>query len=216
MMPITRTLQAARWSLLLLLPACGGAQDKPAPSGEGNAAAQQAAEIVAAFVPAADQFGVKTFKVVYALEGQETGTRTIWVEDHGARVGLEDSLTSYGQAKWWRYYWDGTRSYMQNLPDGEVATSPVRTKPAEPSAFATTPAASLERAGYTRLGEKTILGKTCEHWKNEQFNYEGCRWQHLELEFMNGAGGAKILQRTVATDFVEGEAIPSRITSLGG
>jgi hypothetical protein len=171
---------------------------------------------VAAVVPPADRFGVETFRVVFELEGQETGRRTMWVEDHGSRVGIEEELTGYGGPQRKLYYWDGARSHMQDLPDGEVYTTTIRTKVSEPTAFATTSAADLERVGYERLGEKTVAGKTCEHWKNARFNYEGCRWNGIELEFLNGAGTDKILQRTVAVEFVEGEGIPDRVKAIAG
>jgi hypothetical protein len=90
----------------------------------------------------------------------------------------------------------------------------LRTKSSEPTSFATTPAKDLTTVGYERIGDKVIVGKTCEHWKNGQFNFEGCRWSNIELEFLNGAGTARILQRTVATELVEGEGIPDRIKAL--
>ncbi|MFQ5677040.1 MAG: hypothetical protein ACE5G1_14185, partial [bacterium] len=93
-------------------------------------------------------------------------------------------------------------------------TTPIRTKVSEPTSFATLPGSALEQAKYERVGEKTIVGKRCEHWKNDQFNFEGCRWKNIEFEFLNGAGTKEILQRSVASEFVEGEGIPDRITAL--
>ena len=212
MNPLTR-LPLLLFAFALILAGCGnGEETADAPDFEDP---QDTAERIAeAFVPAADQFGVEQFKIVYDLEGQETGTRTMWVEEYGARVGIEDQLSVYSERRHQLYYWDGDRSYMKELPDGEVSSSGLRMKVSEPTSFATTPAGSLEQVGYTRLGEKTIAGHTCEHWKNDQFNYEGCRWKNIELEFMNGAGTERIIQQTVATEFVEGEGIPDRITAL--
>ena len=184
----------------------------PAPG--ADKVAEKVSRDIAAFVPKADQFGIRRFKIVYQLKGQETGVRTMWVEDYGARVGIEENLTTYGQRKKSLYYWDGERSYMKDLPDGKLFTTPIRTKISEPTSFATLPANAIEQAGYKRVGEKTIVGKTCEHWKNDQFNFEGSRWNNIEFEFLNGAGTQKIIQRSVASEFVEGEGIPDRITAL--
>ncbi|NNF57427.1 MAG: hypothetical protein HKN04_04225 [Rhodothermaceae bacterium] len=199
----------------LIVSGCGEDAPDAASSTEGeDTAAEMAEQVAEAFVPAADQFGVEQFKVVYALEGQETGTRTMWVEDYGARVGMEDSLTLYSERQHKLYYWDGDQSHLLDRPDGEVYSTGLRVKASEPTAFATTPASSLETVGYERLGEKTLVGHTCEHWQNTQLNYEGCRWNNIELEFLNGAGTDRILQQSVATEFVEGEGIPDRIRAL--
>jgi hypothetical protein len=209
---------ATRWTTgltlaLLTLTGCGDSEN--ATDGDGTAdAAEVASEIAAGFVPAADQFGVATFKIVYQLEGQETGTRTMWVEDHGGRVAVEDDLTVYNMPKRSLYYWDGSRSHMQDLPDGDVFRTPVRTKASEPTAFATTAASGLTTIGYTRIGDKTIAGRTCEHWKQDALNFEGCRWNSIELEFLNGAGTDRVIQRTLAVELVEGERIPERFTAL--
>lgn len=199
---------------------CGGDASKDQTDDQASNAGsdvQQAVEdLAAAFVPRADQFGVEQFKVVYDLEGQETGTRTMWVEDFGARVGIEDNLTIYNQPQHKLYYWDGDQGHMKDLPDGQVSSMRLRMKSSEPTSFATTPGDQLQSVGYEQLGEKDIVGITCEHWKNDQFNYEGCRWKNIELEFLNGAGTEQIIQRSIASEYVEGEAIPERIKAIGG
>ena len=201
--------------VILLVSGCGEGEEadaeQPAETGNAVELAERTAE---AFVPAADQFGVEQFKVVFALEGQQTGTRTMWVEDYGARVGMEDSLTVYTEQQHKLYYWDGSQSHLLDLPDGEVYSTGIRTRDSEPTSFATTPASDLELVGYERLGEKTLVGQTCEHWQNTQLNYEGCRWNNIELEFLNGAGTDRIIQRSIATEFVEGEGIPDRIRAM--
>ncbi len=205
----------------LLLVACGESEPGDSGSGSGSGKGTSGSDVqkrvekeLEEFVPKADQFGVETFKIVYDLKGQETGTRTMWVEAYGDRIGIEDQVTVYKTAEHRLYYWDGERSHMKTLPDGKVSSMRLRRKDSEPSSFATLPAASLETAGYVRIGDKDVLGKTCEHWKNERFNYEGCRWKRIDLEFFNGAGTAKIIQSTIATEFVEGEGIPDRIKAL--
>jgi hypothetical protein len=65
-----------------------------------------------------------------------------------------------------------------------------------------------------RLGDRTLLGRTCEHWKHDGLNYDGCRWNNIELEFLNGAGTSRIVQRTVAVELVEGEGIPDRFKAI--
>jgi hypothetical protein len=195
---------------VLSLGAC--ADGEPVP--EGDTTADAIDRTISEFVPAADQYGLERFKVVYALEGQETGTRTMWVEDHGGRVAIEEDLTIYGEARHQLSLWDGERMHLKSLPDGEVYSTRIRTKVSEPTSFATTAAQDLERVGYRRLGEKTIAGRACQHWKQDQLNFEGCRWERIELEFLNGAGTGRIIQRTTATEVVEGEGIPARFTAL--
>ena len=150
--------------VILLVSGCGEGEEadaeQPAETGNAVELAERTAE---AFVPAADQFGVEQFKVVFALEGQQTGTRTMWVEDYGARVGMEDSLTVYTEQQHKLYYWDGSQSHLLDLPDGEVYSTGIRTRDSEPTSFATTAASDLELVGYERLGEKTLVGQTCEH-----------------------------------------------------
>jgi hypothetical protein len=208
------------WLAVLGAAMIGCGSSSPSDSEQASAsqtAGQQAAEAVAAaFVPRADQFGVRAFKVVYALEGQQRGTRTMWVEDHGARVAIEDDVTIGTFPKKSLYYWDGQSSHMQDLPDGKVSAIRIRRRDSEPTSFATTAATGLEMVGYERIGSKNVAGRDCEHWKNEKLNYEGCRWSNIELEFLNGAGTAKIIQRAVATEFVEGETIPDRFKALAG
>lgn len=215
MRAITRLVLVA-YFMALFVSGCGdGGQTDDSPrTTDADDAVETAERAAEAFVPEADQFGVGQFKIVYDLEGQETGTRTMWVEDYGAHVGLEDSLTVYGESQHKLYYWDGDRSHLKDLPDGQVFSTGIRTKASEPTSFATTPARTLELIGYERVGEKTILGRTCEHWKNDQLNYEGCRWNNIELEFLNGAGTERIIQRSTASEFVEGERIPDRIRAL--
>jgi hypothetical protein len=173
-----------------------------------------AAELAGVFVPEAGKFGVESFEIVYALEGQENGTRTIWVENGGERVGIESVVTVYGNQQHQLYYWDGARGYMKELPDGKVSSMGLRMKVSEPTSFATTEASGLERAGYERVGDRDVLGHPCEHWKHEGLNYEGARWRGIEMEFHNGAGTGKIVQSTVATSFAEGASIPDRIVAL--
>lgn len=201
----------------LNITACGESDqvdDQDANATPAQTAQQVATDIAAAFVPQADQFGVERFKIVFDIEGQETGTRTMWVEEYGTRVGVEDNLTVYNQTQHRLYFWDGSRGHMKDLPDGPSSSSPLRTKSSEPTSFATTPASDLATVGYERIGDKDIVGKTCEHWRNDQFNFEGCRWNRIELEFLNGAGTDRIIQRSVATELVEGEGIPDRIKAL--
>jgi hypothetical protein len=194
---------------------CGDAEEPAASVSSTSTDVSSTVEQLARdLVPPVDQFGVEQFKVVYALDGQETGTRTMWVEGYGTRVGIEEDLTVFGQAKRSVYYWDGNLSHMKDLPDGEVSAIEIRTKVSEPTAFAITPASDLEVVGYARVGEKNVAGLTCEHWKNDQLNYEGCRWNSIELEFLNGAGTPTIVQRVTATEFVDGEGIPDRIRAL--
>jgi len=200
-------------ALAALTIACGGPGEGGAEGG-AEGARQAATEIAQAFVPRADQFGVERFKLVYDLEGQETGTRTMWVEEYGARVGMEDDLAIYNQQQHRLYYWDGERGYMKDLPDGQSSSSPLRMKSSEPTSFATAPESGLTTVGYERIGDKDVAGKTCQHWKNAQFSFEGCRWKNIELEFLNGAGTQRIIQRSTATEYVEGEGIPDRIKAL--
>ena len=212
--PKPLTLVAA--SLAAALAVGCGQTDPPmdmADAGD-NPATDAAAGMTSEFVPEADQFGLEQFKIVFELEGQETGTRTLWIEDHGARVGMESDVMVYTEAQHQLYYWDGEQSYMQSLPDGEVTTAPLRVKASEPTSFATTSETNLTTVGYQKIGEKTVLGYTCEHWQNLSLNFEGCRWNHLELEFLNGAGTQNVVQRTTATELVEGEGIPERIREL--
>ena len=209
-----------------LLAACGQSESPGAqtpgvtpPTQSDNSATnpqavqEQVEEFVEAFVPEADQFGVKQFKIVYRLKGQENGTRTMWVEDYGRRVALEDKIKVFNMDQNKLVYWDGEKSHLKNLPDGETFTTGIRTKTTEPSSFATTSASDLELVGYKRIGDKNILGETCEHWINETLTYEGCRWNRIDLEFKVGVGTAKIVQSSVATEYVEGEGIPDRIKS---
>lgn len=188
--------------------------EKPAeePTPEKAAPAPEKAE--APKKPDRNAFDIQTVKVVYALEGQTTGTRTLYVEDFGARVGVVEKSTTYGEAKDSAYYWDGKKGHLRRNPGEPVSSMGLRVKVSEPTSFATTPAVDLERVGYVRVGDKTIAGQTCEHWKNEKLNYEGCRWKGFDLEFLNGAGTPKIKQRTTATAVVEGEAIPDAVKAL--
>lgn len=208
-------------ALGVALAACGGEKAETgngggtgaaanASEGAGMVAAREAAE---AFVPEADQFGVKRFKIVYELEGQTDGMRTMWVEDYGARVGLEFDARTYGEADVSQMYWNGEKMFLRRKPDDPVFPT-IRVKDSEPTSFAVTDAADLTRVGYERLGEKTIAGKTCEHWKNETLNFEGCRWNNIELEFLNGAGTDRIIQRVTAVEYVEGEGVPDRLKAL--
>jgi len=213
----------------LALSACGQSDQTAAPEAEAgpdhseqsqdqaasNQDVQDAVETIAeAFVPEAGEFGVERFKIVYELEGQETGTRTMWVEAHGERVAVEETVSMFGMQETKVQYWDGERSHMKNRPDAAVSAMRLRTKLTEPTSFATTPAVDLERVGYQRAGDKTIAGVTCEHWINENLNYDGCRADHIEFEFVNGAGTDRIIQRVTATEYVEGEGIPDRLKAL--
>lgn len=210
----------------MALAACGGGEneaDTSAGSGTGAAAANEdagqeqatraARETAERFVPKADQFGVKRFKIVYDLEGQTDGRRTMWVENYGERVGLEYDAATYGEADKSQMYWNGERMFLKRKAE-DAPMRTIRVKDSEPTSFAVTKAADLERVGYERLGEKTVAGVTCEHWKNETLNYEGCRWNNIELEFLNGAGTDRIIQRVTAVAFVEGEGMPDRLKAL--
>ena len=170
-------------------------------------------ETVAPFIPEADQFGLQSFKIVYRMEGQQTGTRIMYVEDYGKRVALEEDLTAFNMTEDKITYWDGETVHLK-INDGAVSAIRIRPITTEPSSFATTSAANLELVGYKRLGEKTILGKPCEHWRSEPLNFEGCRWNNIDLENQNGAGTDKVLQSIVAIEFVEGEGIPDHIKAI--
>lgn len=167
-----------------------------------------------ATTPNAGMFGVESFRIVYELEGQTTGTRIMYIEAFGERVGIEETSTTYGESQQRKYYWDGDQGHLQRNEGGEVSSMGLRMKDSEPTAFATTPADDLELVGYERIGDKQVAGITCEHWQNTKLNYEGCRWNGIELEFLNGAGTSRILQRTTATEFEEGVSIPAEIKAL--
>lgn len=221
-MRITGILAAAS----MLLAACGGggggtdtvqADDTgdPGSARTGEEVAQEAVETFAdVFIPEADEFGVKTFKIVYELEGQQTGTKTLWVEDYGARVGVEQDAVAYRMQDYRRAYWDGEKVHLQNEPDGEISSIGIRPIDTEPSSFARTPPAQLEMVGYARVGEKTIAGQTCEHWTNDALNYDGCHWNKIELEFTISDGSGKTVQRTTAVSFEEGVGVPSEIKAM--
>jgi len=218
---LTRAATAGA-ALSLIVAGCGEPQvdaesDSAAVSENGDAeddVTEAVDRAVASFVPEADQFGVERFKIVYEMEGQQTGTRTLWVEDHGDRVAVEERLTIYGVDEHKMNYWDGEATWLKQSPDAAPARTGIRTKASEPSSFAVTPASDLETIGYRRTGEKTVAGRTCEVWVHDGLNYEGCRADHIEYEFLNGAGTPDIIQRATAIEFVEGEGIPDRLKAL--
>ena len=212
----------------LTLAACSG--EKPAGTSNGEAAETAASEggvpgmdasvqkeiedTVNAFIPTAKDFGVRNFKIVYELEGQLDGTRTMWVEDYGARVGVEEDVVFGSLEEHKLTYWDGEKVHLKTNDDA-VSSIGIRPIQTEPSSFSTSSDSDLELVGYERIGDKILVGKTCEHWKNPNLNYDGCRWKHIDLEFLTGApGGDTIAQRTTATSFSEGGAIPNHIKGL--
>ena len=214
-----KSLIAPSAALVFALSACGGGNDATPEQTASDApttpdTAKKAVEAYADnFIPEANQFGVRAFKIVYEMEGQQTGKRTIYVEDYGARVGLEEETVTFNIEEYKLTYWDGAKSHLKtnNGPVSSIGIRPVTT---EPSSFATTPAADLKLVGYERMGEKTVAGKTCEVWKNANLNYEGCRWNNIELEFANGAGTDKVLQRVTAVEFIEGQGVPAKLKAL--
>ncbi len=162
-----------------------------------------------------DAYGVKRAKITYRLEGLIEGTQTLYIDDWGATVAMvTDAAEQAGQRKE-HYLWTDGRAYFRDIATGRTWSSALRAKDSEPTSFAITKAKDLERVGYKRQGEKTIAGKTCEHWVHEEFSYDGCRWKRVELEFANGVliGANAGLKRT-ATEVVEGAAIPPDLLAL--
>ncbi|MEL6257773.1 MAG: hypothetical protein AAFQ67_01790 [Pseudomonadota bacterium] len=206
----------------LLLSACGSKDTETtnddAPAGSSSSVDSQVQETVedsiAAFVPTAKQFGVEQFKLVSALGGQRTGVQTLWVEDYGDRVGILVDA-KFGQLDdYYMGYWDGEKIHFRGARDGLVQHVAIRPITTEPSAFATTPPNDLQTVGYALQGEKTILGMTCEHWINANFGWEGCRKDHMDLEWNVGINQTTPTQTTIATEYVEGEGIPAEIKAL--
>lgn len=168
-----------------------------------------------------DKFDLETFKVVYRHDGSETGTSTLWVEDYGERAAMDvDIVTKLGnfeQRRRQHNYWDGERVYMHDLEADSRFDTVMRPKDMEPAAFAVTSSDDLVRVGYERIGDLTIAGQTCEHWRNDSINYEACRWKRIELMSKNAAlaeaTGGLTLQKE-AVELVEGEGIPEEFKSL--
>ena len=170
-------------------------------------------ETVAAFVPDAKQFALESFKIVYALEGQTTGTRTMYVEAHGDRVAIVDDVVVYNKDDDRLTYWDGDNVYLQTLPDGKVSKAAIRPITTEPSSFAITSASDLQGIGYVLQGDKTVAGVECEHWVNTSLNYNACRWNRIDFEMIVGEPERPV-QKTRAIDFEAGVGIPDDVKAV--
>ena len=209
---MTHMIKVSCIAAALVLTACGSGGDtsETAAGTPANDSVQAVVEKeIATFIPSAKQFGVKQFKLVSNLEGGPVGTRTLWVEDYGNRVGLLREATFGNFDDYYVGYWDGEKMHFRNAPDAPVQHMAIRLITTEPSSFATTEATQLEAIGYERIGDKVIAGQTCEHWKQTQQDWEGCRLNHIEFAWRIGES-----QNTTATEYVEGESIPAEIKDL--
>lgn len=223
-----RILETTGLILALTIPAACGDASAPGAADSGEQAAGGAAgEIVdnaLSGVPAnlaLDQFGIDTIKVVFSHFGSEEGTRTMWIENYGERVAIQrDYVTRFGSFEEPTRniaYWDGERIYMHNLVNDQRSDMGLRQRDMEPASVTITSPTDLVNVGYERVGEMTIAGRTCEHWRNANLNYETCFWNRIELLSLNGyleEGGFTLKHEAV--EIVEGENIPEEIRALGG
>lgn len=159
-------------------------------------------------------FALKTAKIVTKTPN---GRLTLWIEDHGARVGKKLDAPGAGEMALWQ---DG-KTHAKRLATGETFTSPFRMRDMEAGPFATTPARQLELSGhYERIGACTVLGRTGELWRyslpiaNARGHAEGCRWNGLEMRWseVDGAGRKSVVREVV--ELTEGEGIPRQIAAL--
>ncbi len=162
-----------------------------------------------------DQFGIDTVKIVFEHSGSEQGRSTLWIENYGERVAIETDLTTVLGPDRSYAYWDGDRLYRRDLETDELYDTPLRQRNMEPASVTIIAPADLAAAGYERLGDITIAGVACEHWRNPTINYETCFWNRIELLSINGLiedGG--FMLRHEAVEIVEGEGIPEDIRAL--
>ena len=159
-------------------------------------------------------FALKTAKIVTKTPN---GRLTLWIEEHGARVGKELDKPGEGELALWQ---DG-KTVAKRLATGQTFTTPFRMRDMEAGPFATTPAKQLEQSGhYKRIGDCTVLGRTGELWRyrlpiaNAKGHAEGCRWNGLELRWteVDGAGRKTVVREVV--ELSEGEGIPEHISTL--
>jgi hypothetical protein len=166
-----------------------------------------------------ERIGVETVRVSFRQDGPRAmgvaiqGTRLVWYEAYGARVGVLEQVGPGGQnLSNVRQFWDGATktSYLQN---GDQPVSRQSNWPGvnsiEISAMVRSGEAERAAIGWTRQGERQIAGQTCEEWVTDRpAHAELCVWRGIDL-YSSALGVTR-----EAIEIVEGERIPAEIGAL--
>lgn len=161
--------------------------------------------------PSDDEFGVEAAKIVFRYEGQQNGTITAYLENHGKVVALDIKMSSMGGPMEESVsVWKNQKQWV--LQTGQPPfTSGFRSKDSELRLISTNDPKQFEMAGYEKGGTEKIAGQTCEIWNQPKTNVWLCRWQGIDLKYKNMGA------QTVTAESVElGVEIPKELLDRAG
>jgi len=137
-------------------------------------------------------FGVPTGKIVFQYSGTWTGTETVWFDQYGKRVVMEqDIFFSKKNHQKVRIIWAGSKKgsltceYMSYGKEVNICFVPfMRPKDTELSIFSHGDESQL-KYGYDKLGPKKFLGKEAQGWKSNSGDITGWIWQGIDVAYSN-------------------------------
>lgn len=162
-------------------------------SGSGGSGSSGGLEIAAA-------------KVAYTSTGREEGTTTLWFQDHGATVVVELDLKRGRMEERKKIVWRDGRTTAHDYTSQKTQEYKIRQRITELTFIGGTDDAAIESQGFEKLGEATIAGQSCTHWRNKASKSE--YWVHgnLVLKEQSGTGRGAITRE--ATSFEKIDSIP--------
>lgn len=178
---------------ILLLFSCGeGTVDSEDPGVSTDETKEMVKDAIVEINEADKIFGVESGKITFKYSGKWTGTETVWFDQFGKRVVIEQdihhSAKNYNKTK---MIWTGDKetSYTCNyISMGEEKNTSsnafMRPKDTELSMFAHGDATQLSYS-YDHLGDGMKVGKQATGWKGKTRNITGWVWKGIDLEYNN-------------------------------
>ncbi|MFT5858890.1 MAG: hypothetical protein ACI865_000984 [Flavobacteriaceae bacterium] len=137
-------------------------------------------------------FEVESGKITFEYSGKWTGTETVWFDQYGKRVVIEQdiyhSARNHNKTK---MIWTGDKESSYNcnyISMGEETNSSanafMRPKDTELSLFAHGDATQLAQ-NYSQIGDDMKAGKQASGWKSRSNDIIGWIWKGIDLEYNN-------------------------------